>query len=175
MAPPGALTVSRRDAELVAETLSGNRAAFAQLIRDHIRWVGAVAAGVLGDLGAARDVACESFRRAFVSLAKLPDRERFRPWLYTITQRTALDWLRHYLEAQETSALGVVSAAEPSQAQQVLAEILALPPHFREAILLRHLAGCSCSDVADLMGGEVADAETLLGRAELALALRLKP
>jgi hypothetical protein len=33
------------DAELVARALSGQRAAFAELVRRHVRWVGAVAAG----------------------------------------------------------------------------------------------------------------------------------
>jgi len=164
-----------RDAQLVAETLSGNRGAYAQLVRAHVGWVGAVAAGVLGDFSAARDVTCESFRRGFVSLASLPDRRRFRPWLYTIAQRTALDWLRHHQGSQDTSALSPVGQAEPDARQRVLAEVLALPPHYREAVLLRHVGGLSCAQMAELTGGDATDAELRLARAGLALARRLGP
>jgi len=165
--------MAERDAELVAQSLSGNRAAFGELVRTHMRWVGAVAAGVLGDFTAARDVACEAFRRAFVSLSKLGDRARVRPWLYTITQRTALDWLRYNQESLETTTMQSVGTGEPEPRQQVLAEILALPPHYREAILLRHIGGCSCAEAAGLMSVPEADAAARLAGAEHALALRV--
>ncbi len=161
------------DAELVARAQSGQKPAYAELVHRHVRWVGAVAAGVLGDLGAARDVVCESFRRAFVSLSKLPDRRRFQPWLYTITQRTALDWLRSQQESQPTSAIASVQATEPEPRQHALAEVLALPPHYRESLLLRAIGGCTCAEVARVTGGEPADAEARLARAEQALARRL--
>jgi len=165
--------MAETDAELVARTQSGQRAAFAEMVHRHVRWVGAVAAGVLGDLGAARDVVCESFRRAFVSLSKLPDRRRFQPWLYTITQRTALDWLRSQQESQPTTAIASVGSVEPEPHQRALAEVLALPPHYREALLLRAIGGCTCAEVAHVTGGGSADAEARLARAEQALARRL--
>ena len=162
-----------RDAELVAKAQRGDRAAYGELVQAHMRWVGAVAAGVLGDLSAARDVACESFRRAFVSLGKLPSRRRFQPWLYTITQRTALDWLRHHQEAQDTSPMRAVGTGAPDEGLRVVAATLALPPHYREAVLLRHVGGCSCADTAKLVGGEPGDAELRLARGEHTLTHRV--
>ena len=160
------------DAELVAQSLSGNRGAYGELVRRHVAWVGAAAAGVLGDLTVACDVVCESFRRAYVSLANLPDRRSFCPWLYTITQRTALDWLRHHQESQDTSAMRPVGEGRADERLRLLAEVLALPPHFREAILLHHVGGRSAAEIADLTGGVAADAESRLRRAEQALAQR---
>ena len=51
-------------------------------------------------------------------------------------------------------------------------EVLALPPHFREAILLHHVGGRSAAEIADLTGGAAADAESRLRRAQQALAQR---
>jgi RNA polymerase sigma-70 factor (ECF subfamily) len=162
-----------RDAELVAQSLGGDRAAFAELVRTHASWAGAAAAGALGDLVAAREVTAHAFHRAFVSLARLPDRRRFRQWLYTLVQQTALEWLRNHHDADDAPAPPSDAGTEAEPHQRVLAAILTLPAHHREAILLRYIGQCSCDDIARLTELPPADAELRLARAEHALALRL--
>ena len=75
------------DAELVAETLSGNREAFSRLYDRHARMVRAVVAGVSGDWTAVDDMTQDSFLRAYRNLPKLRDAQRFGPWIVGIARQ----------------------------------------------------------------------------------------
>jgi RNA polymerase sigma-70 factor (ECF subfamily) len=75
------------DAELVAETLSGNREAFGRLYDRYARMVRAVVAGVSGDWSAVEDMTQECFLRAYRNLPTLRDRQRFGPWIVGIARQ----------------------------------------------------------------------------------------
>ena len=69
------------DAELVAETLSGNREAFGRLYDRHARTVRAVVAGVPGDWAAVEDMTQACFLLAYRNLPKLREAQKFEPWI----------------------------------------------------------------------------------------------
>src|SRR5688572_7042268 len=75
------------DADLVAETLSGNRESFGRLYDRHARMVRAVVAGVSGDWSAVEDMTQDCFLRAYRNLSRLRDRQRFGPWIVGIARQ----------------------------------------------------------------------------------------
>ena len=77
------------DADLVAQTLSGNREAFGCLYDRHARLVRAVVYGVALDWPMVQDLAQESFLRAYRNLARLREPDRFRAWIVGIARQVA--------------------------------------------------------------------------------------
>ena len=77
------------DADLVAQTLAGNREAFGCLYDRHARIVRAVVGAVSREWSAVEDMAQESFLRAYKNLAKLRDGKRFQAWVVGIARQVA--------------------------------------------------------------------------------------
>ena len=71
-----------------------SKARLARLVRDHHQFVWTVAMRITGNREDAADVCQDVFLKAFRSLAKLKDPERFPAWLYSIAQNTLKDHLR---------------------------------------------------------------------------------
>jgi RNA polymerase sigma-70 factor (ECF subfamily) len=84
MQPPDA-----SDAELVAQTLAGDRAAFGHLYDRYARLVRAVALDATRDWQSVPDVAQEAFLRAYRNLGRLREPARFGAWLVGIARRVA--------------------------------------------------------------------------------------
>ncbi|MBK9120654.1 MAG: RNA polymerase sigma factor [Phycisphaerales bacterium] len=87
-------TTGPADADLVQQTLAGDRDAFDLLIERYQRRATAVSYRLLGNLHDALEVCQESFVRAFSKLATLSDRERFGPWLLRIVSNLSLNYRR---------------------------------------------------------------------------------
>ena len=82
------------DAELVKAVLSGQRKAFAELVKRYERAVRAVAVNVLADSHAAEDVAQDCFVIAYQKLPELRKPEAFGYWLLKIARREAISTSR---------------------------------------------------------------------------------
>jgi RNA polymerase sigma-70 factor (ECF subfamily) len=80
---------TENDAELVSESLAGNREAFGDLYDRYAATVRVIVAGVSGDWGAVEDMAQESFLRAYRNLSRLRDRQRFGAWIAGIARQVA--------------------------------------------------------------------------------------
>jgi RNA polymerase sigma-70 factor (ECF subfamily) len=78
---------SPTDAELVTESLAGQREPFGRLYDRYARIVAAVVAGVSGDWNHVDDMTQECFLRAFRKLSTLRDRTRFGPWVVGIARQ----------------------------------------------------------------------------------------
>ncbi|CAB4550238.1 MAG: RNA polymerase sigma factor [Actinomycetes bacterium] len=81
-------------ASMVRAAQAGDSAAFAELYRRLMPIVRRVVADNVHDRMEAEDVAHEAFTRAFASLVRLRDPDRFRPWLLSIARRAAIDHRR---------------------------------------------------------------------------------
>lgn len=77
------------DADLVAQTLAGDREAFGCLYDRHARMVRAVVGGVSLDWGAVEDMTQECFLRAYKKLETLRERERFGGWIVGFARQVA--------------------------------------------------------------------------------------
>lgn len=79
----------RSDAELLGATVRGDDAAFAVLVRRHIRTATLLAAQLLGDRDDAEDVVQDAFTLVYARARQFDATHRFPPWLFGIVRRLA--------------------------------------------------------------------------------------
>lgn len=160
-----------------------------QIVRRHERQLRIVVLRILDD---ARDVE-EAVQDAFVQAWRNLDRYRGEAalftWLYRIGVNTALAQRRRKrlatvdiaaLEAQDAPSverrLGPEAAAEAADVRGLIIAALAeLPFEFREAVVLRDLAGLTNAEVAEALGVSIAAAKSRIHRGRLQLRDRLEP
>lgn len=105
-----------------------------------------------------------------------------RGWIFRVTRRRALDILRRESRRRrremrvarpERQRDESVRVDDAEAAGHVLAEVRRLPPHYRDAILLRYLDGLSPAEIAEREGLPIETIRTRLKRARRALRDRL--
>ncbi len=79
------------DRQLVQSAKAGKRAAFGRLVKKYQNKVFYLAYDLVGDYEDARDVAQESFIKAYEKLQQFEERAQFSTWLYRITVNLAMD------------------------------------------------------------------------------------
>jgi RNA polymerase sigma-70 factor, ECF subfamily len=177
------------DAELVRLAQAGDLDAFAEIVRRHERRLRIVLLRILDDT---RDVE-EAMQDAFVQAWRNLDRYRadaaLFTWLYRIgvnaalarTRRkdhptTDLDSLASEGATHVPRELLPEPAAEANALRsRVLAALAELRFEYREAVVLRDLAGLSNADVAAALGVSLAAAKSRIHRGRLQLRDRLEP
>ncbi|NAS12146.1 RNA polymerase sigma factor [Poritiphilus flavus] len=80
--------------EYIDRAKAGDLMAFSHLVEKYKEMVYAVTLKILGNTFDAEDIAQESFIKAYQSIADFNKRSKFSTWLYTITYRSALYYLR---------------------------------------------------------------------------------
>jgi len=106
------------DAQLVARAREGDLSAFEMIVDRHRAALVALAAGRLGSLADAEDVAQEAFVQAFFRLHQLRKPEALLGWLRRLTERLALMRLRSRRE----------EPCEPARLERMRAEQV-MQPH----------------------------------------------
>ena len=170
------------DAELVAQTLAGDREAFGQLYDRHARLVRAVVLAVSGDWSSVDDMTQECFLRAYRKLATLRDRERCGPWLAGFARQVArerkrfLRRERHEFGSQfneiAASTDGSAVADDRDQFDQVKRRLVELPEEERLAIHVFYLEGTNAIKAAEQLELSRSGFYALLQRALAHLATR---
>ncbi len=163
-------TDERTDERLVADSLAGDEAAFASLVRRYQRRLTAFLAQLVGDLELARELTQEAFIRAWSALERYDPTYRFSTWLFRIGHNLGIDHLRRrrlqttpltrqdrdgdeidvVLLDRDKDPLGHLENRELAEAMRTA--IRELRPEYRELVLLRHFGGLSYQDIADLKG-----------------------
>src|SRR6266481_5035029 len=82
------------DAELVAETLKGNRDAFGLIVTRYQSLICSLAYSGIGGLGPSEDVAQETFITAWKHLRHLREPSKLRAWLCGIARNRIRNFLR---------------------------------------------------------------------------------
>jgi RNA polymerase sigma-70 factor (ECF subfamily) len=173
------------DAELVQQTLAGRTEAYGELVR---RWAGRITALCHARIGCghtADDLAQETLLRAYRALPSLSNPEKFGAWVSSIALRTCLNWRKAKERSQiPFSVLGPGNTAEdlfskssleePSldrdeEWQRLRAEVAALPPEYREVILLYYHEDVTYQDLAQLLGVSRATINARLTKARVML------
>jgi len=80
------VSIARNDAELVDESLSGNRDAFGQIVARYQSLICALAYSATGSLSQSEDLAQDTFVTAWKQLADLRERSKLRSWLCGIAR-----------------------------------------------------------------------------------------
>ena len=158
------------DAELVKVVLSGEKQAFAVLVKRYERPARAVALDVLGDYHSAADVSQEAFVKAYEQLDRLRRPKAFGAWLMKITRRCALDSLRR--KPKETQLDPKIDAATESpdgqldeDKQRLLAAVVKLPKAEKQVVMLRYFGDNNVKDVAKIVDRSLGTVTKQLSRA----------
>ena len=171
----------KTDARLVYEAVEGDSKAFGLLVERYKNLVSSfVAARVAG--GVVDDLAQETFLRAFRVLPSLRDPAAFSSWLLGIASHICIDWHRARkplvsLDADETPEPGEQIGprrsppSRPDQlaeakeaAQRVLESLDKLPETYRITLVLKHLDGLTCSQIARRLGVALGTVTSRLAR-----------
>ena len=167
------------DEELVARSRSGDMDSFNQLILRWERPIYALAYRVIGQEEDARDVAQETFLRAFRALPGFKGQAKFSSWIYRIALNLCRDWIRRKkrtpvsqvpedVDLSELAAeQGPVESVEELVARRELSAVVEeamalLPEEQRTAVILNEYHGMTFQEIADLQGCPLSTVKTRL-------------
>ena len=150
------------DAELVGESLTGNRNAFTQIVSRYQSLICSLAYSATGCLGQSEDLAQETFITAWKQLSRLREREKLRAWLCGIARNRINNFLRRegrepVHDAEPLDAISESRSPEPLPVDYTIskeeAEILwraleGIPAIYREPLILFYREQQSIETVA---------------------------
>jgi len=170
------------DLGIVQRCLAGQSDAFAELVRRHQRAVYGVALRMLRNRDQADDAAQEAFVRAYSRLDTFRGESDMRAWLVQITTRLCIDLLRGrrrrpevFMDDQSSEPADAGWESAVTERHSIAEAIAALPPHYKAAIILRHLQHMSYADMSVALGVPVATVKTHLLRARRMLRELMRP
>lgn len=160
------------DAELVRRAQLGSAAAFEQLVvryGDRLHrylWL------ELSHESDAHDAFQESLTAAWHGLPSLRHADRFWPWLVGIASHKVADVFRRRSRAGEPTP--ELESNDDGALLELHDALAALPPTFRETLLLRYLLGLSEEEAAVTLGVRVGTVKSRSSRARKALMEALR-
>ena len=167
------------DEELVARSMGGDLDSFNQLVLRWERPIYALAYRVIGREEDARDVAQETFLRAFRALSGFKGQAKFSSWLYRITLNLCRDWIRKErrtpvsqapegidiieLAGEATPGATIEQLVGRSQLARAVSKAMAsLPEEQRTAIILKEYHGLTFQEIADMLDCPLSTVKTRL-------------
>lgn len=173
-----------QEAQIVRKVLQGDVNAFEKLVTEYEKSVYAIALRMTGNAEDAADMTQETFIKAYNSLQSFRGDSKFSVWLYRIASNVCLDFLRSR-SRKPTVSLSVeddegeeveLDVADESQSPELLLErgltrdavrrgLQALPPDYRQILLLREIQGLSYEEIADALRIEVGTVKSRIFRA----------
>ena len=176
------------DAELVQRAREGDLDAFAEIVRRHEHRLRAVLVRILDDTRDVEEVVQDAFVQAWRNLDSYRGDASLFTWLYRIGVNAAMARARRRRPLTvNVSAIEDIAAEErpeqlPESAalgrdlrQRIVAALGELPYEYREAVVLRDVAGLSNDEVADALGIGLAAAKSRIHRGRLQLRELLGP
>jgi RNA polymerase sigma-70 factor, ECF subfamily len=180
-----------QDSSLVERCLSGDDAAWEELVRQHTRRVYGLCYRFTGSDAEAQDLTQDVFLRIFRSLRSFRSTEgSFVTWLARLTRNLLIDHYRRSRQERVTDSIeeqlpmleeniaasarpdGLVAGREASEILQVALQKLS--PELRETVILRDLQEMEYREIAQVLKVPEGTVKSRLnrGRAELARILR---
>ena len=145
------------DEDLVTQVLRGDRDAYAELVNRHQARIYRHLRGMGLDHDTSLDLVQDAFVKAYTRLHECHDAPHFRAWVFRIGRNLCLDHLRSVrrLSIPMSSVEGIERVAdrraEVDDVERTLREaLMRLPAALREAFLLKHDAGYTYDEIAEL-------------------------
>ena len=165
------------DERLVEHLRRGNVAAFEVIYERHHRGILAYSRHLLGSLEEAEDAVQQTFASAYNDLLASNREIRLKAWLYTIARNRCLSMLRarreYAAELQDPETAGLAEEVEHrADLRALLADLHDLPEPQRAALVLSEVADLSHTDIADVLGCDVAKVKSLVFQARSGLIER---
>lgn len=153
------------DAELVAESLLGNRDAFGQIVSRYQSLICSLAYSATGSLGQSEDLAQETFITAWTRLRHLRERHKLRAWLCGIARNRINNCLRRegrepLTAAEPLETMSESASAEPLPHDQTISKeeeailwrsLERIPESYREPLVLFYREQQSIEQVAEAL------------------------
>ena len=147
----------RSDENLVSACCTGDRKAYAALVKKYYRHVFLVCMGMLGNVHDAEDIAQDAMLKGFVQITKLRDGSQFSQWVTRIAKNMCIN-----LALREKHFRNVVEekARQPNeitaQNDRLQRAIEKLPQELRLPLLMYYFDGCSVKNVAEKLNISIA-------------------
>ena len=173
-----------QEAQIVRKVLEGDVNAFETLVVEYEKNVYAITQRMTGNAEDAADMTQETFIKAYNSLSSFRGDSKFSVWLYRIATNVCLDFLRSR-SRKPTVSLSMedddgeemqLDIADESQSPEMLLErgltrdavrrgLNALPPDYKQILLLREIQGLSYDEISDVLDLEVGTVKSRIFRA----------
>lgn len=175
------------DEELVVAALDGDPDAFATLVTRYQRRLTAFLGQLVGDIELARELTQEAFIRSWSALDRFDPKYRFSTWLFRIAHNLGIDHLRRrrlqtvslFRRDGDGDEIEIAVADEHKDplghvenralAEAIRSSIRELRPEYRELVLLRHFAGLSYQEIAEMKEMPLGTVKNKLFRAHTVL------
>jgi RNA polymerase sigma factor (sigma-70 family) len=176
------------DIELIEQTLAGNQAGYADLIKRHQRFVFTLAMRFSKNREDAEEIAQDCFIKAYRSLANFQRQSKFSTWLYSIVYTTAMTFLRKkrvdtdsidnentYIQLENQSAGFDNNLAENKSRSFYLNQAIAeLMPDDAAIITMFYMGEQSLEEIGQALGMEANTVKVKLFRARQRLKDKLE-
>lgn len=164
----------------VEKAKNGDERAFEALVTQYERLVYAIAFKLLGNGPDAEDATQETFIRVYRSLPSFRGESKFSVWLYRLTNNVCVDMLRRKnvpsvsLSADDDDGAIAIpdarfspeSELEKKQLRQAVERALAsLPEPYRQALVLREMAGQRYEEIAQTLDIDIGTVKSRIFRA----------
>lgn len=177
------MTVDEEQA-LIRRVQSGDTSAFEPLLTAYEKGVYNLCLRMVRNPADAEDLAQETFLKAYRGIAGYRGESKFSVWLYRIASNLCLDFLRQQkrrptapltVEDEDGDLRETELADGRLQPERLLEQKLtgdslrrgldALPPEFRQVLLLRELQGLSYEEIGGILGLESGTVKSRIFRA----------
>jgi RNA polymerase sigma-70 factor, ECF subfamily len=180
------------DADLVARARLGDAAAFGELVDRHRAAVYRAARAALASHADAEDAVQEAFLVAYQRLASFRGEASFKTWLLTIAFHQAINrrravnrWWRRIAEIGSDQQMEDIPSAHPASSPEqqavddelrrhVAAEIRALKPKLRDALLLAQAGEYTYEEIGAMLGAPLGTIKWRVSEARRLVKERLK-
>ena len=163
----------------IAAAQTGDQSAFEQLVRLYEKRVYALTSRMCRNSADAEEAAQEAFLAAWHGLPFFRGDSSFSTWLYRLASNACVDVLRREGRHQPNlslddedaaidlpdSALSPHDEAERSELRQQIEEgLAALPPDYRQVLILRELHQRSYDEIADILSLDLGTVKSRINR-----------
>jgi RNA polymerase sigma-70 factor (ECF subfamily) len=160
--------------QIRASPLSASRDIFREIVERHQARVFSIAFRIIGDSGAAEEIAQDVFLELHRNLSRLESEQHIVAWLRRVTCHRATDALRRRavrtdigaLEFHEQMSTAPLRQQSPSSLlNRVEQLLLTLPPAQRSVMLLRYQEDLEAEEIAEMLVMPVATVKSHIQRA----------
>lgn len=168
-----------REQKWIAEARRGDQEAFAELVRLYEKRVLALTRRMCKNPEDAAEAAQEAFFAAWQGLRGFREESRFSTWLYRLASNACVDLLRREGRRQaavslddEDLNLDLPSALPSPQdeaerrelGEQIEAGLRALPPEYREVLVLREMHQLRYEEIGEALGVDMGTVKSRISR-----------